>query len=320
MIRRASWVPQVAMLWQFGDTALHRAAMGGTRNHDLIVKKLISEGAEVNAKMIGGITPLHHAARHGNAAALVQLSNARANPNATAIGRSTPLHWAAGNDPQNISCCSVLLDAKANPNKRANFGCTPLQELAPVVKTWPPQPPEPKSKESLLVFILLYFHDDLDSNTRRLGSSATAWVTQKCKASIVSSSFWRRANRLELIGTNVKHVPTESSNISSPPVFGQTPAEVAVEQGNVRIAGMLDAVVTRHSLFTQTVQQLSKVNSIDKRVLEHAAVLNGDGTVATWNLAFQKIRCLPEAICHLHFTGGMIRVRVRVRVKIWVRT
>ena len=49
MIRRASWVPQVAMLWQFGDTALHWAVMGGTRNHDLIVKKLVSEHADVTS-------------------------------------------------------------------------------------------------------------------------------------------------------------------------------------------------------------------------------------------------------------------------------
>merc|ERR1712086_1109175 len=85
---------------QFGDTALHWAVMGGTSQHDKIVKKLVSEGADANivgAKAFtDNHTPLHIAASRGSEMCMKALLQSKGvDINVLTTNKETPLHKAA---------------------------------------------------------------------------------------------------------------------------------------------------------------------------------------------------------------------------------
>src|SRR5262245_55402423 len=103
------------------------AAMRGDRD---AVRNLLKQGADVNAAQGDGMTALHHAAEHGDAAMVEMLVYAGANVGAmTRIGQYTPLHIAcqAGNAP----VVQALLKAGANASARTtNTSVTPLHLAA----------------------------------------------------------------------------------------------------------------------------------------------------------------------------------------------
>ena len=101
-------------------TPLHEAARDG---HAGIVRALLADGAEVDARAEGEATPLHLAATLGHTATSRALIEGGANVNARAEGKATPLHYAAllGN----AGAIEALLEAGGNPNAVA-FGCGPM--------------------------------------------------------------------------------------------------------------------------------------------------------------------------------------------------
>ena len=70
------------------DTPLHKAARQGDAEAIVV---LIDAGANPNAKDDSGDTPLHRAAKGGHAKAIAALLAAGADPNAKDIGGFTPL-------------------------------------------------------------------------------------------------------------------------------------------------------------------------------------------------------------------------------------
>ena len=71
-----------------------------------------------------GDTPLHVAARKGDASSIEMLCAAKANPNATNFLLNTPLHVAAQN--HKVDCIEVLILCGADIEARNKDGFTPF--------------------------------------------------------------------------------------------------------------------------------------------------------------------------------------------------
>ena len=96
--------------------------------HVTCIKKLITNGSDVNITDTCGRSPLKWAAYYGREKFIEILVAAGANINGIdALGRSI-LHWAVGS--QSKDCVRTLIDAGANPNIADNKGETPLHEVA----------------------------------------------------------------------------------------------------------------------------------------------------------------------------------------------
>lgn len=114
--------------------ALHDAAKQGD---DLIVQRLIAEGADINVKDVDGKTALHFAAEEGNESVAQILLEHGADVNAKSLARGimetrkflggrTPLHWAASHGHEGI--IRILLDYKADVAAANVTKRTALQE------------------------------------------------------------------------------------------------------------------------------------------------------------------------------------------------
>ena len=72
-------------------------------------------------------TPLHYAAENGHTETVIALLQNRANPNAVDKTRNTPLHFAAFNG--HTKTVIVLLENRANPNAVDDYLSTPLHRV-----------------------------------------------------------------------------------------------------------------------------------------------------------------------------------------------
>jgi ankyrin repeat protein len=89
------------------------------------VLAMIKQGADVNAPQGDGVTALHWASRHGDAAIVTALIAAGANARAaTRFGGYTPLHLAAERGSAPI--VKALIGAGASVDARTSTGATPL--------------------------------------------------------------------------------------------------------------------------------------------------------------------------------------------------
>ncbi len=93
------------------------------------VRSLLAAGADVNAPRGDGMTALHWAARHGDAAAARRLLGAGADPEAvTRLGRHTPLHVASR--AGHVAVVAALLEHRADAEALTSTGATPLHFAA----------------------------------------------------------------------------------------------------------------------------------------------------------------------------------------------
>ncbi|MGE0815953.1 MAG: ankyrin repeat domain-containing protein [Vicinamibacterales bacterium] len=105
------------------DAAMRRDAAG--------VRALLHQGADVNAAQGDGMTALHWAARHGDAALTETLLYAGANVMATSrLGRYTALHVACQGTSDAV--VRALLARGADANAATSTGATPLMLAAEV--------------------------------------------------------------------------------------------------------------------------------------------------------------------------------------------
>ena len=107
------------------DTPLHWAAKD---NNVAEAKRLIDNGAEVNAKAENDITPLHVAAVVNALEVAKLLIDNGAAVTAKGKGGDAPLHWAAGGNTPKIA--KLLIDNGAAVNAKDKVGWTPLHWAA----------------------------------------------------------------------------------------------------------------------------------------------------------------------------------------------
>ena len=82
--------------------------------------------ADVNARYIGGETPLHHAAQENpDVEVLEYLISQGANVNAKNVRGETPLHHAAWDNP-NVAVLEYLISQGANVHAKDKEGLRPL--------------------------------------------------------------------------------------------------------------------------------------------------------------------------------------------------
>ena len=109
-------------------TPLHEAFFGLSGEHNLhLIRTLIENGADVNAKDDGGFTPLHMALEGfvaASEAGKILIDNG-ADVNAKADDGRTPLHIAA--DWGGFEEVKMLIDNGADVHAKTNEGLTPLQ-------------------------------------------------------------------------------------------------------------------------------------------------------------------------------------------------
>ena len=112
------------------DRALIDAVRKGSKETVNIepVKQAIAAGADLNAKMQGGYTPLHLAAIYDHKEIAEILITEGADVNAKNNRDMTPLHYAAGNGRKEIA--ELLISAGADVNAKVASG--PKQGLTPL--------------------------------------------------------------------------------------------------------------------------------------------------------------------------------------------
>jgi ankyrin repeat protein len=115
------------------DRELRQAAR---ENNLLEVSRLLSVGADVNAKDDHGETPLHWASQRGHVLVVIELLEHGADIESTSFGR-TPLHCACRKG--HLAVVNELLSRGANTEEKDTQGDTPLHDASerghfPVVK------------------------------------------------------------------------------------------------------------------------------------------------------------------------------------------
>ena len=96
---------------------------------------LLQGGADLNARDINGMTPLHWATLRMEKAVVVALLNAGADPTARADHGLTPLHvlvmqFGANDDAtEAVALVNILAEAGANPDAQDESGDTPQDYL-----------------------------------------------------------------------------------------------------------------------------------------------------------------------------------------------
>lgn len=93
------------------------------RNNDIaLIRRQLSEGADVNARGKNNATPLMQAAAFGSIEAMRLLVQAGADINAKNAFDATALMWSAGD----LSKVKLLVDEGSDVNARSKLGRTPL--------------------------------------------------------------------------------------------------------------------------------------------------------------------------------------------------
>jgi ankyrin repeat protein len=220
-----------------------------------IVEILLSSGADVNAQMANGWTPLHAAAagysRDLQAVPIVQLLLAKGGDvNACDKHGLTPLHLAAGfGNLQTVAC---LLSKGADAKAATSRGRTPLYEAA---GGWTP------GEERIRMFALLLAHgadvntSDDDGKTplhfaAGYGQTAVVEYLLTKDAGVNAATERTRETPLHLAARGghtevVKRLIDAGADISAKSRDGETAADLAARRGYAELSSYLRGVMTR---------------------------------------------------------------------------
>ena len=121
-LRVSLWGPLLLTLFVWGSLAPEAPVADAAQRNDLEeVRSLLRGGADVNAAQGDGMTALHWAAEHGNAALaeVVLVAGARSG-SVTRLGDYTPLHIASRSGADEV--VRLLLEAGAEPDALTSAG------------------------------------------------------------------------------------------------------------------------------------------------------------------------------------------------------
>jgi ankyrin repeat protein len=137
------------------------------------VRQLLRQGVDVNAAQGDGMTALHWAATHGDAALVDVLLYAGANVKATSrLGRHTALHVAS--QGTNAAVVRALIARGADVNAATSTGATPLMFAA-------------QAGQAPIVAALLAADADLDAVENAHGQTALMFAAAYDRADVVSA-------------------------------------------------------------------------------------------------------------------------------------
>ncbi len=170
------------------------------------VRALLTQGVDVNAPQVDGMTALHWATYHDDLAVTGQLVRAGANVKSANRYGVTPLSLACTNG--NAAIVEILLEAGADPNASLPGGETALMTAA-------------RSGSQATVALLVSRGALVDARDDRRGQTALMWAAAEGHAAVVAT----------LIGAGADinaHVPS-----------GFTPLLFAVREGRLDVARVL---------------------------------------------------------------------------------
>lgn len=176
------------------------------------IKKLISQGADVNAKDKRGMTPLHNAAYYGQRQVAEVLIAKGANVNGTNTAGQTPLHIAANFGAKFVP--ELLLANGANIRARDVAGNTPLHAAAD----------SPDVEKDLLDLLVA---KGADVQTRN-----KAGQTPLHRVSMIRT----RDKRIEL---TAEVLLAHGAEVDAKDKSGNTPIHFAVKNGHVKLINLL---------------------------------------------------------------------------------
>jgi ankyrin repeat protein len=111
--------------WALVGRTHDKLILGAARRGNVArIQRLLTEGADVNARGKYGYTPLVHASCSGHADAVRLLLDAGAIPSMTTDDGSTALYWAANEGHDDV--VRLLLDRGAEVDAMRDSGWTPL--------------------------------------------------------------------------------------------------------------------------------------------------------------------------------------------------
>ncbi|KAF5230459.1 hypothetical protein FAUST_9802, partial [Fusarium austroamericanum] len=200
----------------YWDTSFRRATTGFTNlmiasyfGHCVIVKRLLEEGMDIEAKIEYGLTPLSLAAENGHEAVVKLLldNGAEIETKDSKYGQ-TPLSWAAMNGYEAI--VKLLLDKGADIDvKDSKYGRTPLSWAA-------------ENGHEAIVKLLLDRDADIGTKNSRCGRTPLTWAAMIGHEAIFKLLLDRDAD-----------IGTKNSRC------GQTPLSVAAVSGHEAIVKLL---------------------------------------------------------------------------------
>lgn len=91
-----------------------------------VLALLLREGADVGARDVDNLAPLHHAVVLGCEASVAAFLELGAHPNACSNGGDTPLHLAVRSETVSLPIYTLLLETGADPTRRNAEGSTPI--------------------------------------------------------------------------------------------------------------------------------------------------------------------------------------------------
>ena len=188
---------------------------------------------EAGAKLMGGLTPLHYAARQGNIAAATALLDGGANINQpSGSEQTTPLVLAIANG--HLDFAKLLIDRGADVNRANEMGVAPLyatEDVAWVPKEWSPEPVTAQEKTDHLALMKLLIAHGSNLNARlskpvwsRIMSENRNWIDPSG-----ATAFWRAAQADDLDA--MKLLKNAGADVTIPSKLGTTPLMVAAGLG-----------------------------------------------------------------------------------------